>query len=134
MDMLRELFGYHKYSEITSNYDIKKTSCVLTVKINNRPEFLIMVYPIKFDLKTVSNIQVADYGPNQSVNRVILTNGITWKIFTINREQELNEPVTFDFLSLNPEKPEDIELLYNLSKESLDKSINQDHRAKASIK
>ena len=134
MDMLRELFGYHKYSEITSNYDIKKTSCVLTVKINNRPEFLIMVYPIKFDLKTVSNIQVADYGPNQSVNRVILTNGITWKMFTINREQELNEPVTFDFLSLDPEKPEDIELLYNLSKESLDKSINQDHRAKAGIK
>ena len=46
LDMSGEIFGYDKYSEITSDYDIKKTSCVLALKNGKKPEFLIEVYPI----------------------------------------------------------------------------------------
>ena len=52
MDMLAEVFGYDKYSEITSEYAIKKTYCDLAIKIDGKLRFLIEVKAIGLDLKT----------------------------------------------------------------------------------
>ena len=128
LDMSGEIFGYDKYSEITSDFDIKKTSCVLAVKNGKKLEFLIEVYPIKFDLKTVNNIQLADYGQYQDVDRVIVTNGINWKVFKIKGEQVPTILVEFNFLRLEPKKPEGIYLLYSLSKEYSGESVLKEHR------
>ena len=40
-DMLSELFGFDKYSEITSEYAIKKTFCDLAIKVDGKLRFLI---------------------------------------------------------------------------------------------
>lgn len=128
LDMSGEIFGYDKYSEITSDFDIKKTSCVIAVKNGKKLEFLIEVYPIKFDLKRVSNIQLADYEQYQDVDRVIVTNGINWKVFKIKGEQVPTLLVEFNFLRLEPKKPEGIELLYHLSKEYSGESVLKEHR------
>ena len=106
MDMLAELFGYDKYSEITSEYAIKKTYCDLAIKIDNKLRFLIEIKAIGLDLKTDYIKQVVDYGSNQGVDWVLLTNGINWKVFKIIfGKPVLNELVyEFDFLNLNPKK------------------------------
>src|SRR4030042_296898 len=130
MDMLAELFGYDKYSEITSEYAIKKTYCDLAIKIDNKLRFLIEIKAIGLDLKTDHIKQVVDYGSNQGVDWVILTNGINWKVFKIIFGKPVaNELVyEFDILSLNPKKPADVDLLYYVSKESLGKSALEDFR------
>ncbi len=83
MDMLNEVFGYDKYSEITSEYAIKKTYCDLAIKIEEKLRFLIEVKSIGLDLKTDHIKQVVDYGANQGVDWVILTNGDNWKVYKI---------------------------------------------------
>jgi len=130
MDMLAEVFGYDKYSEITSEYAIKKTYCDLAIKIDGKLRFLIEVKAIGLDLKTDHIKQVTDYGSNQGVDWVILTNGTNWKIFKIIfGKPVMNELVyEFDFLNLNTKKASDIELLYYVSKESLGKSVLEDFR------
>jgi hypothetical protein len=130
MDMLADVFGYDKYSEITSEYAIKKTYCDLAVKIDNKLRFLIEIKAIGLELKTDHIKQVVDYGSNQGVDWVILTNGINWKVFKIIfGKPVMNELVyEFDFSNLNSKKQSDIELLYYVSKESLGKSVLEDFR------
>lgn len=135
MDMLTEIFGYDKYSEITSEYAIKKTYCDLAVKIENKLRFLIEIKAIGLDLKTDHIKQVVDYGANQGVDWVILTNGDNWKVYKII----FGKPVTnelvyeFNFLDLNPKRPSDVDLLYYVSKESLGKSALEDFRAQKQL-
>jgi hypothetical protein len=130
MDMLAELFGYDKYSEITSEYAIKKTYCDLAIKIDNKLRFLIEIKAIGLDLKVDHIKQVVDYGANQGVDWVILTNGINWKVFKIIFGKPVGNDLVyeFDFLALNSKKPADIDLLYYVSKESLGKSALEDFR------
>ncbi len=130
MDMLAELFGYNKCSEITSEYAIKKTYCDLAIKIENKLKFLIEIKAIGLDLKVDHIKQVVDYGANQGVDWIILTNGINWKVFKIIFGKPIGNDLVyeFDFLSLNSKKPADIDLLYYVSKESLDKSALEDFR------
>ena len=130
MDMLSEIFGYDKYSEITSEYAIKKTYCDLAIKIENKLRFLIEIKAIGLDLKTDHIKQVVDYGSNQGVDWVILTNGTNWKVFKIIFGKPVaNELVyEFDFITLNPKKQADVDLLYYVSKESLGKSALEDFR------
>lgn len=130
MDMLSEVFGYDKYSEITSEYAIKKTYCDLAIKIDNKLRFLIEVKAAGLELKTDHIKQVVDYGSNQGVDWVILTNGISWKIFKIIFGKPIQNELVyeFDFLQLNTKRQPDIELLYYVSKESLGKSVLEDYR------
>ena len=130
MDMLAELFGYDKYSEITSEYAIKKTYCDLAIKIENKLRFLVEIKAIGLDLKVDHIKQVVDYGANQGVDWAILTNGTNWKVYKIIFGKPiLNELVyEFDFMNLNPKKETDIELLYYVSKESFGKSALEDYR------
>lgn len=130
MDMLADVFGYDKYSEITSEYAIKKTYCDLAIKIDNKLRFLIEIKAIGLELKADHIKQVVDYGSNQGVDWVILTNGTNWKVFKIIFGKPVQNELVyeFDFLNLNSKKQSDIELLYYVSKESLGKSVLEDFR------
>lgn len=130
MDMLADIFGYDKYSEITSEYAIKKTYCDLAIKIDNKLRFLIEIKAVGLELKTDHIKQVVDYGSNQGVDWVILTNGANWKVFKIIFGKPIQNELVyeFDFLNLNSKKQSDIELLYYVSKESLGKSVLEDFR------
>jgi len=50
-DMLSEVFGYDKYSEITSECSIRGTWCDLAIKIDGTFEYLIEVKAIGLELK-----------------------------------------------------------------------------------
>lgn len=121
-DILSELFGYDKYSEITSEYSVKKTYCDLAIKIEDKVRFLIEVKAIGLDLKTDHIRQVVDYGANLGVDWVILTNGNNWKIYKIVFGKPIENELVYEFeiLSINSKKDNDIELLYYVSKESLE--------------
>lgn len=135
MDMLNEVFGYDKYSEITSEYAIKKTYCDLAIKIEEKLRFLIEIKSIGLDLKTDHIKQVVDYGANQGVDWVILTNGDNWKVYKIIFGKPVDNELVyeFNFTDLNPKKDADIDLLYYVSKESLGKSALEDYRVQKQL-
>ena len=123
-DMLSEVFGYNKYSEITSECSIRGTWCDLAIKIDGTFEYLIEVKAIGLDLKDSYTKQAVDYSANQGTDWVLLTNAEIWCIYRITFAKPILSELVMEinFLALSPKKMADIELLYNLSREGLMKS------------
>jgi len=122
-DILSDVFGFDKYSEITSEQAIRGTYCDLAVKIGDAIQLLIEVKAIGLDLKDNHLRQAIGYGANQGVQWVVLTNGITWEVYKLLFEKPLGHELVFafDFLELSPRKKEDQEPLYLLCREGLAK-------------
>lgn len=122
--MLSEIFGYDKYSEITSEFAIRSTFCDLATKINGKVQLLIEVKAIGLELKDNYVKQAVDYAVNQGIDFVVLTNGITWKAFKVAFTKPIDQEMVFeiDFLQLSHKNAEDIEKLFLVSKEGWLKS------------
>lgn len=123
-DILSDVFGYDKYSEITSEYAIKKTFCDLAIKLDGSPRLLIEAKAAGLDLKDQHIRQAVDYGSNSGVEWVVLTSGIIWKVYKILFSKPVVSELIyeFDMSTVNPKRASDVELLYMLTKEAMTKS------------
>lgn len=123
-DMLSEVFGFDKYSEITSECSIRGTWCDLAIKIDGTFEYLIEVKAIGLELKDSYTKQAVDYSANQGTDWVLLTNGEIWRIYKVTFAKPIASELVLEinFSALSPKKATDIELLYNLSREGWTKS------------
>ncbi len=135
-DMLADVFGYDKYSELTSEFAIRGTYCDLAIKLDGKLSTLNEVKAIGIELKEAHVKQAVDYAANQGVDWVLLTNGIRWcvyhVIFTRPIAQEL--VVDIDFLSLNSKSESDIETLYLWCKEGWQRSaLGEFHTQKQAL-
>ncbi len=123
-DILSDVFGYDKYSEITSEFSIRGTYCDLAIKLDNKLATLIEAKAIGLELKEQHVKQAVDYAANQGIDWVLLTNGVTWRvyhlIFAKPIEQEL--VLEFDTTNLSSRSEKDIETLFLLCKEGWQKS------------
>ncbi len=128
-DMLAEVFGYDKYSEITSEYAIKGTYCDLATKIDGVVQSIIEVKAIGLDLKDQHVKQAIDYAANQGVDWVALTNGVVWRVYKVLFAKPIDYEmvVDFDFLALNPRAQQHLDLMYLFCKEGWAKSVLGDY-------
>jgi len=128
-DVLHEVMGYDKFTEITSEHMIRSTFCDLAVKLDGQLALLIEVKAIGLDLKETFVKQGIDYAANQGCEWVALTNGKVWRAyrvcFTKPIEHELI--VEFDLCQLSPKRESDLELVWLLSKEGWQKSRLADY-------
>lgn len=124
-DMLSEVFGYDKYSEITSEYAIRGTYCDLAIKLDGSLQTLIEVKAIGLELKDAHVKQAVDYAANQGVDWVMLTNGITWRVYHVIFAKPIAHElvIDIDFCALNTRLSSDMELPYLWCKEGWQKSV-----------
>lgn len=124
-DMMSDVFGYDKYSELTSEFAIRGTYCDLATKIDGVLQTLIEVKAIGLDLKDQHVKQAIDYAANQGVDWVLLTNGVCWRVYhlTFSKPIEQELVVDIDFSTLNARSEHDIELLYLWCKEGWQRSV-----------
>jgi 2-hydroxy-3-keto-5-methylthiopentenyl-1-phosphate phosphatase len=113
-DMLADVFGYDKYSDVTSEHSIRGTFCDLAIKIDNQLQTLIEVKAIGLDLKDGHVKQAIDYAANQGVDWVLLTNGVNWRVYHLIFAKPIDQELVLeiDFCALNPRSSGDIELVY----------------------
>lgn len=134
-DIVSSVFGFDKYTEITSEFCIRGTYCDLAIKVNNKPQYLIEVKAIGLDLKDNHLRQAVNYGATQGIQWVVLTNGIIWDIYNIRLEKSVQHELvcSIDLLTVNPRKIEDQEKLWLLCKEGLSKAAMDEfaHRAQS---
>lgn len=125
VDVLAEIFGYDKYSEITSEYAIRGTYCDLATKIDGALQSLIEVKAIGLELKDAHVKQAVDYAANQGVDWVVLTNGMYWRFYKVTFTKPIGHElvVEIDFSTLNPKIAKDIESLFLFCKEGWMKSV-----------
>lgn len=135
VDLLQYVFGYDKYSEITSEHAIRGTYCDLAIKTDGNLSFIIEVKSIGTELKDAHIKQAIDYAANQGVDWAILTNGVNWKVFKVGFEKPITaeEVVTLDLLSVNVKNEDSIQLISLLAKESWAKSHLDTHHAHKQI-
>lgn len=126
--MLSEMFGYDKYSEITSEHAIRGTYCDLALMLDSKIQLLLEAKAIGIDLNDSHVKQVVDYAANKGVDWVVLTNGVHWKIFKVLFEKPINQELVYeiDFLSLDPKNEDHLSLIYVLTKEGWQKEALSD--------
>jgi hypothetical protein len=124
MDMLQEIFGYDKYSEITSEHAIKGTYCDLAIKLDGTLQLLIEVKAIGLDLKDSHVKQAVDYAANQGVEWVVLTNGLRWRVYKVTFAKPIDHELVVELplLELNPKSEEHLDLVWLLAKEGWQKA------------
>lgn len=119
MDILSDLFGYDKYTEITKEHAIRGTYCDIAIVSKDQIQLLIEVKAIGIELKDHHVKQASDYATNKGADWVILTNGIDWRIYKIKFTKPIETELVyeFDLTQLNTKKEDHLEYLYMLSKE-----------------
>jgi hypothetical protein len=124
MDMLQEIFGYDKYSDITSEHAIKGTYCDLAIKLEGALQLLIEVKAIGLDLKDAHVKQAVDYAANQGVEWVVLTNGVKWRVYKVIFAKPIDHELVVELnaLEMNPKSDEHLELVWLLAKEGWHKA------------
>ncbi|HET7435291.1 MAG TPA: type I restriction enzyme HsdR N-terminal domain-containing protein [Thermoanaerobaculia bacterium] len=123
-DMLADVFGYDKYSEVTRELAIRGTYCDLATRIDGKFQMLIEVKAIGLELKEAHAKQAIDYAANMGVEWVVLTNGQHWEVFRVIFAKPIESDLVLDIdiLALNPKNADDLESLYLLTRESMLKS------------
>jgi hypothetical protein len=119
-DMLSEIFGYDKYSELTSEKNIRGSFCDLATKVDNVIQTLIEAKAINQELKDGYVRQAVDYASNEGVDWVVLTSGVIWRVYKVTFTKPIDHELILEinFLTLNQHTPADLEQLFLLTKES----------------
>lgn len=91
--------------------------------MDNKIKYLIEAKAVGITLKHNHIKQAVDYGANEGVDWVILTNSDHWKIYKMIFAKPIDYELVYEFTlsSLNPAKQSDLENLYYLTKESISK-------------
>jgi hypothetical protein len=118
-DMLRDVLGYDKYTEVTTEFAIRGSYVDLAVKVGNDVRFLIEVKAIGVALKDSHVKQAVDYGANQGIEWILLTNGWNWQIYKIEFGQPIDKAKVFDIdlFQLTGRSDQVVDCFGNLSRE-----------------
>jgi predicted type IV restriction endonuclease len=136
-DMLQDIFGYDKYSDITSEYAIKGTYCDLAIlNAHKKIDFLVEVKAVSVALNDHHIKQALDYGANAGVNWVLLTNAETWMLYKIKFGKPIDKELVseFNLLNINPKVSKELEALFVISKDGQEKSIIEDFYSSIQVK
>lgn len=130
-DILAEIFGFDKYSEITSEFVIRGTFVDLAIKIDGVLQMLIEVKAIGLELKEAFTKQAVDYAANQGVEWVVLTNAACWQVYKVSFGKPISQELVLnlDFTGLSYKDSTDLDNLYLLTKEGISKSILGEYHA-----
>jgi predicted type IV restriction endonuclease len=124
-DMLAEVFGYDKFSEVTAEHAIRGTFCDLATKLDGAIQLLIEVKAIGLELKDAHVKQAVDYAANKGVEWVVLTNGIAWRVYKVTFGKPIDHELIYevDFITFDTKKRDQLDLLFVLTKEGWVKSL-----------
>jgi len=124
-DILAEVFGYDKFSEVTAEHAIRGTFCDLATKLDGAIQLLIEVKAIGLELKDAHVRQAVDYAANKGVEWVVLTNGINWRVYKVTFGKPIDHELLYeiDFILFDTKKRDQLELLFVITKEGWVKSL-----------
>ena len=126
-DILADVLGYDKYSDITGEYQIRGTYCDLAVKVDDKVRFLIEVKAADKTLKDNHLRQATNYAAKEGIEWVILTNAVVWHVHRMIFEKPVRDERVFT-LNLLADNSDVLKTLYLLSIEGAKKkAIRQYH-------
>lgn len=134
-DMLTDIFGYDKYTELTSEQQIRGTFCDLAIRVEGKVYYLAEIKSAGTTLSDNHLRQAVNYGAHHGIEWVLLTNAIEWKVYRIKFAQPIDwtEVYHFDMCKLSSRSADDLEKLFMLCRESISTDSLADYHRQAQI-
>ena len=113
-DILADTFGYDKYLELTSEYQIRGTYCDLAVKIDGKIKYLVEVKAAAIDLNDGHLRQAIGYATSEGIEWVVLTNAVEWQLHRLKFGQPVETELvaSFNLINVNLKNDDDLQKLY----------------------
>ncbi|MED5277996.1 MAG: hypothetical protein VYD86_02670 [Verrucomicrobiota bacterium] len=126
LDLLSELFGYDRYTEITSELDNKESVFDFSIQTEGQPRMLVRVSPIGMAPDDRYLLATAQYAQMNGVDWIIMTNGIAWQVHHVE-DVGANAPETpvvlaFDLLQMQPGREAHLGTIHLLTREGHEKA------------
>jgi len=120
-DILADVFGYDKYSELTSEHQIRGTFCDLAVQTEGAVRYLIEVKSAGSSLNDNHLRQAVNYGAHKGIEWIVLTNAVEWRFFKVKFAQPIDweEVVRICLPDMNARSEDDLQKLFLLAREGL---------------
>lgn len=134
-DMLSDIFGYDKYTELTSEQQIRGTFCDLAIRVGEKVHYLAEVKSAGTSLNDSHLRQAVNYGAHHGIEWILLTNAITWKVYRIRFAQPIDwdEVCCFEFGELSSRSNDDLAKLFMLCRESVSTDVLKAYHRQAQI-
>lgn len=134
-DMLSDIFGYDKYTELTSEQQIRGTFCDLAIRVGEKVHYLAEVKSAGTSLNDSHLRQAVNYGAHHGIEWILLTNAITWKVYRIRFAQPIDwdEVCCFEVGDLSSRSTDDLTKLYMLCRESVSTDVLQAYHRQTQI-
>lgn len=134
-DIFADILGYDKYSELTSEQQIRGTFCDLAVKLEGKIHYLIEVKAAGVSLNRTHLKQAVNYGIHEGIEWVILTNSVEWKVYRLEfvKPVEYHEVFSFNFDELSPKSADSLSHLHMLCRESISSDALAEYHRQAQI-
>ena len=129
-DTMSTVFGYDKYSELTSEHAIRGTYCDIAVQVGGKCICLVEVKSAGTTLDDRHVKQVVDYAANKGIDWCALTNGAEWRLYFVifAKPIEKYEVLRVDLCALNLRNDEDIERLFPFTREGFERGAHTEMR------
>lgn len=120
-DVLADIFGYDKYAELTSEHQIRGTFCDLAVRVDGKIRFLVEVKAAALELADNHLRQALNYGANQGIEWLVLTNGLEWQLHKVIFGQPIDkeEVARFSLQGVSAQRNDDLQIMYLLAREGI---------------
>ncbi len=120
-DILTDLFGYDKYTELTSEHQIRGTFCDLAIQVDGKIHYLAEAKSAGTNLNDSHLRQAINYGANKGIEWVLLTNAIEWRVYRIKFAQPIDyvEVFSFDLTQVSARSNDDVGKLFMLCRENV---------------
>jgi hypothetical protein len=120
-DIMCEVFGYNKYEELTSEQQVRGTFCDLAIRIDGKIRMLIEVKSAGLNLSDGHIRQALNYGVNQGIEWIILTNSIDWFVYKIKFGQpvDYDKVCVFSINDIDLKIEEDVSKIFIVSREGM---------------
>lgn len=124
-DVLSYIFGYDKFTELTSEQQIRGTFCDLAVKIDGKVRLLIEVKAAAIDLNDSHLRQAINYGAHHGIEWVVLTNSIDWRLYRIKFSQPIDyeEVSALDLTKISLKSEDDLNRMFLLCREGINTDV-----------
>jgi len=122
-EVMADVFGYDKFTELTGELAIRGTYCDLATKLDDKICQLVEVKAIGITLNDRHLKQCVDYAANHGAEWIILTNAANWQLYHVIFSKPIDSQLVLsvDLATIDPRKESDLESLYPFTKEGYKK-------------
>lgn len=92
---LTEMLGFKTLEEVKTEYMIKGTYADYVIQINGKRHFLVEVKALSLNLSDKHLRQSINYGANEGIDWVLLTNGRIFQLYRVIFEKPLSQELVF---------------------------------------